>query len=82
VCWDYDDPTDYDEDRDPCDHENYDVDILDGRAHCYRCGEVWCLTREELKIECSRQAEQYEAIAEEFADGTDVPNPSGSRAAQ
>jgi hypothetical protein len=47
---DYDEYDDYVDD-DPCDHEGHDVDILTGRAHCWRCGEAWWLTREELKRE-------------------------------
>ena len=70
MCWDYDDPSDYDpqweyDDADPCDHEDYDVDILTGRAHCCRCGEAWWLTGEQLSQEHKWQAEQYEAIVAE-----------------
>lgn len=65
MCWDYDDPWDYDQDRDPCEHEDYDVDILTGRAHCSRCGEAWWLTGDQLGDELKRQAEAYEAYAEE-----------------
>jgi hypothetical protein len=38
----------YDEHDEPCDHENYDIDILDGRATCDRCGERWYASNEEV----------------------------------
>jgi hypothetical protein len=37
----------YDE-PDYCDHEDYDADILTGRAMCYRCGHAWYQTSEEI----------------------------------
>lgn len=59
-----DDPYwDYDAD-DPCDHESHDVDILTGRAHCFRCGEAWWLTSDELKAELRINAMLCEAIEE------------------
>jgi hypothetical protein len=68
MCWDYDDPEDYDDptDYDPCDHDQYDVDILTGRAHCHRCGEAWWLTSDQLKEELKIQAEMYESHAAEM----------------
>ena len=65
MCWDYDDPWDYNDEPDECDHEDYDVDILTGRAHCYRCGDAWWLTGDQLSQEHRWQAEQYEAIVAE-----------------
>ena len=38
----------YDEYDEPCDHEDYDIDILDGRARCDRCGESWYASNEEV----------------------------------
>ena len=70
MCWDYDDPSDCDDpaDYDPCEHDQYDVDILTGRAHCYQCGEAWWLSGDELKVELSRQAEAYEAYSAEMSE--------------
>jgi len=42
---------------DPCDHEDRDVDILTGRASCWRCGEAWWLTTEQLEQELKVFAE-------------------------
>lgn len=49
---------------DPCDHDDYDVDILDGRAHCSRCGHAWYQTSGELAAEMRRQAEYDRYCAE------------------
>ena len=39
------DPYDgYDAD-DPCDHDDYEVDILTGRASCWRCRRCACVGR-------------------------------------
>lgn len=56
---DDDEYDDYDAD-DLCDHEGHDVDILTGRAHCWRCGEAWWLTSKELKLELRLFAQQCE----------------------
>jgi hypothetical protein len=48
---------------DPCDHDEHDVDILTGRAHCWRCGEAWWLTSDELKREL-----EFHALACESAE--------------
>lgn len=44
----------YDDDPDPCDHEEYEIDILDGRARCDRCGERWHATQEQIEAEIER----------------------------
>lgn len=44
---------------DPCDHEDRDVDLLAGRACCYRCGQAWFLTDEQLRREISLASEMY-----------------------
>ncbi len=41
---DYDDEWDWD----GCDHEDYDIDIIDGRARCRKCGDSWYATDEEV----------------------------------
>jgi hypothetical protein len=57
--WDHDDyPSgfgeDYDEDPD-CDHDDYEADILTGRATCNRCGHQWFQDEEEIAAEIERQ---------------------------
>lgn len=37
-----------------CDHDDYDSDILSGRAQCYRCGYSWWQTTEEIEAEFDR----------------------------
>ena len=54
----------YDDD-DPCDHEDYDADVLTGRAMCNRCGHAWWQTTEEIELECRRIAEYSEWVAEQ-----------------
>lgn len=24
-----------------CEHEDYDIDTIEGRCHCHRCGDSW-----------------------------------------
>lgn len=61
---------DYESDdlSDECDHEDYEVDILTGRAECNRCPHSWYQTAEDIEREIERireydawQAEQYRA---------------------
>lgn len=37
-----------DEYDDPCDHEDYEIDTLEGRAHCDRCGESWYASEDDV----------------------------------
>ena len=53
-------------DDDFCDHDDRDVDILTGRATCYRCGESWWMTDEQLRQEIRLAAEIYECIEAEY----------------
>ncbi len=53
-------------DDDYCDHEDYDIDILEGRAHCYRCGQWWYLTGDELDKHLRLQSEYDAAMYREF----------------
>lgn len=39
---------DYDCDRDGCDHEDFDLDILTGRATCNMCSEGWYANESEM----------------------------------
>jgi hypothetical protein len=50
-----------DDEDDPCDHEDRDVDLLAGRACCYRCGEAWWLTDKELRREIELAASMFMA---------------------
>ncbi len=60
---DYDPYWDIDDDE-PCDHDDEDVDILTGRAHCYRCGEARWLTDKELRREIEIQAQMWMCFEE------------------
>lgn len=46
----------------PCDHDDYESDLLSGRAHCFRCGHSWCLTDAELNREIEHMAKYQEMI--------------------
>lgn len=46
--------------EDDCDHDDYEVDILTGRATCNRCGHRWFQTLEEME----REARRKDAYAE------------------
>lgn len=50
---------DYD-DYDDCDHEDYEIDILTGRASCNRCEHHWYPTAAEIDAEITRQANYHE----------------------
>lgn len=58
--WKLASPDEYDDDV--CDHDDYDVDILEGRARCNRCSESWHVTEEEVarQIEHQRQYSEWE----------------------
>lgn len=45
-----------DEYDDPCDHEDYDIDIVSGRAECHWCGEGWYASNEEVLSAVDAQA--------------------------
>lgn len=59
----YVDDDDYEDE--PCDHEDYDTDLLDGRCRCWRCGESWYATAAELDRELRFQSEYAEAMERE-----------------
>lgn len=48
----YDDDYDYD----GCDHEEYDIDVFEGRCRCYRCGESWWASEETILSAIDAQA--------------------------
>lgn len=45
-----------DEYDEPCDHENYDINIVDGRATCDQCGESWYASDDEVLAAVDAQA--------------------------
>ena len=47
-------------DDDPCDHEDYETDILNGRCWCHKCDEVWYATAEEISRQIQHEAEYHE----------------------
>lgn len=49
---------DYDEPE--CDHEDFDIDILDGRARCNRCSESWHATEDEIRAQIEHMARYAE----------------------
>lgn len=48
-----------DDDEPECDHDDYDVDILDGRCRCL-CGHSWYASSKEIEAEIERQREYSE----------------------
>lgn len=54
-----------DEYDDPCDHEDYDVDILEGRARCHRCGESWYCSEEEVLRQIDAESAYARYLEEE-----------------
>ncbi|OAF05488.1 hypothetical protein AYJ54_00855 [Bradyrhizobium centrolobii] len=53
------------EDEEPCDHEDHETDILDGRCRCYRCGHSWYATATDIDRELRFQSEFAEAMERE-----------------
>jgi hypothetical protein len=54
----------YEDDDDFCDCEEYDADLLEGRAHCFRCGRSWWMSGEEILQEIRWQASMIEDAEE------------------
>lgn len=50
---------------DPCDHDDYETDILDGRCQCWRCGKSWYATTEQIDAELRFQSEYAEVMERE-----------------
>ncbi len=55
--WKLRSPYDDYEEPEPCDHEDHDFNILDGRCWCPRCGEVWNATNEDYERRAKAEAE-------------------------
>lgn len=60
---DWDDECGCDGEDEPCDHEDYDIDILTGDWMCWICGEKRAATQAEIDMMIRHQAEycEYEA---------------------
>jgi hypothetical protein len=56
--------------EDFCEHDEYEVDILTGRAICWLCGETWYLSTEDFRRyqenNAKWEAEYYEMMKEEY----------------
>ena len=50
----------YGYDDDPCDHEDYTVDIVDGSCWCLYCNEVWHGTADDIVAQIQHEAEYHE----------------------
>lgn len=50
--------------EDFCDCEEYDADLLEGRARCFRCGRSWWMTDEQITAEIRWQASMIECSEE------------------
>jgi hypothetical protein len=61
---DCDDSEEYDAERD-CDHDDYEIDILTGRAECCMCPHSWYVTSEDVSREIERQARYYDDMERE-----------------
>lgn len=63
----YDEDEDWDDrEDDPCDHDDYDADLLSGRCHCWRCGHSWYATAEQLDAQLRWESEYHEAMEREY----------------
>jgi hypothetical protein len=57
-------PWDDEYDDDPCWHEEVKVDILNGRAHCDRCGESWYASDADIQAQIEHEIAYQAAEAE------------------
>jgi hypothetical protein len=48
------------EPQDECEHEEYEIDIVTGRAECQYCSHAWWASRAEIDAEQDRQAAYWE----------------------
>ena len=56
------------EDYDPeweCEHDDYEIDILLGRASCNCCSKVWYLDAAQIEAEYDRQARYHDDMESE-----------------
>lgn len=54
-----------DEPEDECEHDEYEIDILTGRASCDRCLHSWWATDKQVASEARRQADYADWVAEQ-----------------
>lgn len=55
-----------DDDRENlCDHEDYDVDIVTGRASCNDCLAHWYVSDEEIQLQIEHEAAYHERMERE-----------------
>lgn len=59
--------------EDDCDHADYSVDILIGRATCVVCGHRWYQTAEEIEADRRLQLEYDEMCKQWDAEDGDAP---------
>jgi hypothetical protein len=53
--WKLASPDDDYEEEDPCDHEDYDVDIVSGLANCNICSADWYVGEDEIRLQIERE---------------------------
>jgi hypothetical protein len=58
--WKLASPYDEYDDEPECYHEDYDIDILEGRTYCNSCSESWYATEEQIAREIEHQREYAE----------------------
>lgn len=64
----YDDDDNWDDGpADECDHDDYELDILTGRATCCCCDHVWYPSDEAIEAEIQRQADYLAEMEAEEA---------------
>ena len=50
----------YNEPEDECYHDEFEIDALEGRAYCDRCGATWWASDDEIRLQREQHAE-YDA---------------------
>jgi hypothetical protein len=55
----YDDD-DWEDPRDHCEHDQYEIDILTGRAECDMCSHSWRVTDAQMRREIELQSKYYD----------------------
>lgn len=47
--WKCTDPREYEPEPEPCDHDDYDIDTIEGRCHCSHCGDSWHASEADIQ---------------------------------
>lgn len=63
--WKLASPDEYDDRENSCDHEDYDVDIVTGRASCNNCLANWYVGDDEIQRQIEHEAAYYENMERE-----------------